>query len=224
MKADQLTSIFHTTEQAIRHLLSGFVVTAVSLLSIANPKPIFVFGTENPIIALTGIGVVGFLVYSIYRIASWAIIDCIAFYLGLSAPAVERPKKPGKKGSPDFVKRVREWLAFLSYSDPYALFLLWRYESNSGEKIDGYLSYRWAVAHFAMITAISLLISKCRHSPESLIDPYSRAAFWIGLIVLAIALWQIAFLFRVERSLYKRSKEGLIKGSTPSHSDSSDLA
>lgn len=192
MKPDQLSSIIQTTESAIRYLLSGFFVTVVSLLSIANPKPIFVYGTENPLIALSVIGAVGFVVFSIYRIAAWVAFDGAAFLLGWSAPATER--------------------VGLNYSKPYSKFLLWRFQSDFGKEIGGYLTYRWSVAHFSVIAAGSLILSKLLHSPTSIIEPYSRATFWTGLIILAVALWQIAFLFRVERSLYDRSEEFGNKG------------
>lgn len=199
MKPDQLSSIIQTTESAIRYLLSGFVVTGVSLLSLANPKPIFAYGTENPLIAIAGIGAVGFVAFSIYRLAAWSLFDGAAFLSRLSAPAVERTN--------------------LFYSEPYSKFLLWRFHSDFGKEIGGYLTYRWSVAHFSMVTAISLISCKFVHSQNSLIHPHSSEACWAGVIIFAFALWQISFLFRVERSLYIRTKKESIGGVIPIHSN-----
>lgn len=186
---DKLLSLISSVESAIRHLLSGAVIATIWVLSRKDAACIVVQALDHLGFAAACVVVIGFAVFSIYRLALWILGDCIAFREKWSAPAfLSKEFKESDRG----------------YARPYARFLEWRYwdEPPMPDKLSGYLNYRWSVAHFAVVSAAACLIISFWFAQDgSHLDDYSCIARLVGLAVFVFGLVQVRFLYNVEREL-----------------------
>lgn len=166
---------------------------------------------SQPVIAATLIGFLGLGAYTVYRMVLWTIVDGLVWLAGWSAPSLHR--------------RSDINCLQISYSNPYAWFLSWRYgqqkEPASGSQqtpgLSDYLHYRWASVHFTTICSIAVAIACQFCHSESIL--YANA-YWVIIIsafCIILSGWQLAFLFRVERDLMYAHEE-------PPHSEIEKLA
>lgn len=193
MLMDKLAGLISNIELSIRHLLSGVAVYAIYLLGLCEPTPHIEWIAEHPVLAAFIAGAVGFTVYSLYRIVFWVVGDGIAWQLGISAPSLERA--PSQQ----------------LYHGAYASFLLWRRKTGFDEALNGYLHYRWAVVHFTYIVTFSLWFALANREPDSIIQQWQCYVVSASVVLLIVAVWQSSFLFRVERELYARKRNGEIQ-------------
>ena len=134
--------------------------------------------------------VVGFLAFIMYRMIAWQLMDGV-FWIGKqSAPALYSTWSWTNPG----------------YDNPYAEFLLWRYSKKLTEPLSGYLTYRWSVVHFMIVSSAALIASFFIAQTGSPVDEYKIYVFVAGIIFGLLALLQFWFLMRVERELCRKTK------------------
>lgn len=189
---DKLAGLISNIELSIRYLLSGVAVYAIYLLGLCDASAHIEWISKQPLLAAFVAGSIGFASYSLYRIVFWIIGDGLAWLSGISAPALERRDS-----------RL--------YHSAYASFLLWRRKSGFDEALNGYLHYRWAVVHFTYIVVIALWFALAYREAHSLIDVWSCNTATASAVLFVVAVWQSSFLFRVERELYSRMRNGEVQ-------------
>ncbi|MGQ7814592.1 hypothetical protein ACUTAH_02765 [Metapseudomonas furukawaii] len=182
---DQLASLISNIELAIRYLLSGVAICVIYLVSLADPVPPIMLIVDHPGLSAFMAGVIGFTVYSLYRLLFWIVGDGVAWKMGLSAPGLYRS---------------------CLYHRPYARFLVWRRDNAFSTTLNGYLHYRWAVTHFTYIVAFALCFALAYRQDGSLVDLWASSLRSIIGVLFLLATWQASFLFRLERELYKRDR------------------
>jgi hypothetical protein len=184
---DKLISLVSRLEAAIRYLLSGAVISTIWTISLNDPWTILQLALSNQVLAGFCVALIGFTAFSIYRLLLWVIGDYIAWKCKASAPILF------------FEEGV-------SYPKPYTKFLRWRHSEDLPQSLSGYLTYRWSVAHFAVVSGlIGLLGTLAAQSNSVMVD----LRCWVlpaSLFVAAFGLWQISFLYRVERELCRDHK------------------
>lgn len=119
---------------------------------------------------------VGFIAFSFYRLRLWTVGDAIAWKLGWSAPSLLH--RNGK-----------------AYDEPYVHFLKWKYSAAVNDALVGYLSFRWAVAHFVCVSGIALLLASFLNQLGSLVPAYPVIIRGIGAACVSLGFWQCAFLY-----------------------------
>lgn len=179
---DKLISLVSSFEAAIRYLLSGAVIAVIWALSLNNPWPIAQWALSNQIAAASCVVLVGFTAFSIYRLVLWIIGDAIAWKFKASAPA-------------EFFEKG------VSYARPYAKFLRWRHSEDLPQSLSGYLTYRWSVAHFAVVSGLAGLVAALCGQSNSLVVDLRYSVLLASLGIAAFGCFQISFLYRVEREL-----------------------
>jgi len=184
---NQILGFINSLEQAIRYLLSGTTVFTILLLRLKDMSTYIGWLESHPLITAFGIIALGFTTYTIYRMIFYVVGDGIAFLLRQSAPYIMK-----ETGDSPF-----------NYARPYAKFLLWRHGESKIKRVSGYLSYRWAMTHFTLIVAFMLQFALCTYETHSIIDRCLPIVQGITIICFVIGIWQVSFLFRVERELYK---------------------
>ena len=183
-------------EQAIRYLLTGFAVAMAIFFGIEHSSTHIEQLTSNLTFSAAVMLGIGATFYIAYRTIFYVLIDGLAWQLGWSAPI--------KDG--------------FCYSRPHSNFLRWRYGSwhsdNSfgaplNKELSGYLHLRWAGAHFFFMLTILLQLLSIFRRDNSLFKQYVSDEICLCALVLfhiasfVIAIWQISFMFRVERDLYR---------------------
>lgn len=181
---ETLTKLISTIEIAIRYLLTGIVVSTVATLSTSEYHHLINWAVKNELVAAAIITAAGFASFRFYRLLLWIIGDAAAWRFGLSVPSILRTNG-------------------LSYDEPYAFFLKWRYSGEINNELSGYLTFRWAAAHFVSISGAALLIASLLNQEASFFSEHTKFIGATGVISLTLGLWQCAFLYRVERDLCK---------------------
>lgn len=179
---DKLISLVSSLEAAIRYLLSGAVIATIWVMSLNDPWTILQLALSNQVPTALCVALIGFTVFSIYRLVLWVVFDFIAWKLNASAPA---------EYSVDGV----------SYAKPYAKFLRWRHSEDLPQSLSGYLTYRWSVAHFALVSGLAGLVAALIGQSNSVMVDLRCWVLPASLIVAVFGLRQIFFLYRVEREL-----------------------
>nr|WP_143023863.1 hypothetical protein [Pseudomonas benzenivorans] len=179
---DTLTKLISTIEIAIRYLLTGAVVSAVVTLSCAEYWRWFAWAAENEAMTAIIVTAVGFVAFTLYRLVLWTAGDAIAWKLGWSVPSLLH--RNGK-----------------AYDEPYAHFLKWRYSGAVGDALGGYLAFRWAVAHFASVSGVTLFAASLLNQEASWVSEYAVSIGVLGVACFSLGFWQCAFFYRVERNL-----------------------
>jgi hypothetical protein len=183
---DKFLSLISSIESAIRYLLTGAAVAALWVISRDNAACIAEWTEDHLEAVMAATAVLGFAVFSIYRLMLWIIGDCVAYRAEWSVPAKLR-----KKGECD-------------YAGPYARFLEWRYWDKPGlpEKLSGYLNYRWSVTHFAIVSAATCLAMAFGFAQSgSILYEYRWPAGIMSVVVLVFGFLQARFLYKVEGEL-----------------------
>ena len=181
---DTLTKLISTIEIAIRYLLTGTVISAVATLSTNEYQGLTNWAVTNELVAAAAITAVGFASFTFYRLALWIVMDAIAWKLRWSVPSLLHTNG-------------------ITYDEPYAFFLKWRYSGAINHELSGYLAFRWAAAHFVSISGLALFIASLLNQEASFLSAHAILARVLGFIFLILGLWQCAFLYRVERNLYR---------------------
>lgn len=181
---DTLTKLISTIEIAIRYLLTGTVISVITILSINEYQSLTDWAVKNELVATAAITAVGFISFTFYRLALWIVMDAIAWKLRWSVPSLL-------------------YTNGIAYDEPYAFFLKWRYSGAINHELSGYLAFRWAAAHFVSVSGLALCFASLFNQEASLLSAYTILARALGLIFLILGLWQCAFLYRVERNLYR---------------------
>lgn len=184
---DKLISLVSSLEAAIRYLLSGAVIATILVMSLNDPRTIFQWALSNQVPTALCVALIGFTAFSIYRLVLWVVFDFIAWKLNASAPAEF------------FVEGV-------SYAKPYAKFLRWRHSEDLPQSLSGYLTYRWSVAHFALVSGLAGLVAALSGQSNSVIVDLRCWVLLVSFSVAAFGFWQISFLYRVERELCRDRK------------------
>lgn len=184
---DKVLSLISSVEAAIRYLLSGAVIAVLALLSVDDPGTFVAWGVANQAIAALCVLFGGFTAFSIYRLILWTIGDCIAWQFGLSAPTLY----------PSAGDR---------YARPYSRFLRWRHSDDLPQSLSGYLNFRWSVAHFVNVSALAGFVAAYFAQSQSIIGSKEIATVVISLLIFAFGVFQVAFLYRVERELCRDRK------------------
>lgn len=179
---DTLARLISTIEVAIRYLLTGAVVSAVMIFSSAEYLNGLAWVAENETMTAIIVTAIGFIAFTFYRLLLWTVGDAIAWKLGWSAPSLLHRK--GK-----------------AYDEPYVHFLKWRYSGAINDALGGYLSFRWAVAHFASVSGITLFLASFLNQDASLVSAYPVIIRAFGIACSSLGFWQCSFLYRVERNL-----------------------
>ena len=186
---DKFTS---SIELVIRYFMTGAAICAVAYISFAEPQSQLVDPWNLP---LEGAGIValsvGFCVFTIYRVTLWVFADGVFWLIGSSAPNLFTLKKP------------------LSYDKPYAHFLLWRYSDALPESLGGYLTYRWSVVHFSIVSAIAVLVASYLCADASLLHSHRCLVRLLAIVCMLLGLQQFWFLMRVERELCSLTKKAM---------------
>lgn len=84
---DKLISLVSSLEAAIRYLLSGAVIATIWVMSLNDPWTILQLALSNQVPTALCVALIGFTVFSIYRLVLWVVFDFIAWKLNASAPA-----------------------------------------------------------------------------------------------------------------------------------------
>lgn len=184
---DTLAKLISSLEIAIRYLLTGAVVSVLVVLSTEKSTAVFSSAATHLAASAFVVTTSGFAAFTVYRLLFWFVGDAIAWHFGLSAPCVFE----GRNG----------------YDEPYAQFLRWRHSDKVVEALGGYLTYRWAVAHFVSLTGASLVLSSMLSQPASPISQHSCAVAISGLVLWALGIWQSFFFYRVERNLCREDQK-----------------
>lgn len=184
---DKLISLVSSLEAAIRYLLSGAVIATIWMTSLNDPWAILQLALSNQVPAALCVAVIGFTAFSIYRLFLWVVGDFIAWICKASAPTLF------------FEEGVR-------YPKPYANFLRWRHSEDLPQSLSGYLTYRWSVAHFAIVSGLAGFIAALSGQSNSIIVDLRCGVLIVSLIVAAFGFLQISFLYRVERELCRDRK------------------
>lgn len=179
---NELAKVISTIEVAIRYLLTGAVVSAVGALSMSDYYHWFAQAAKNETAAAAVITVSGFVAFTSYRLVLWTLGDALAWKAGWSAPSLLH-----RKG--------------VAYDRPYAHFLQWRYSGDINDALGGYLTLRWAVAHFASVSGFALLLASFLHQDTSWVSAHYVLVCSVGSASFGLGLWQCAFFYRVERDL-----------------------
>lgn len=181
--------LFGNIELVIRHLLSGIAIYAIYLLSLSNPTCHIEWISRKPLLAALGMGALGFVVFSLYRITFWALGDEIAYRCKLSSTA-HAAKESGA-----------------SYAAAYAKVLAWRRGKKFDKSLSSYLHYRWAVLHFTFIVSVALVFALTNKQSNSFIDRWDTGICWLTSMCSLVAIWQAYVLFSVDGELYKTWKQ-----------------
>lgn len=179
---DKLILLISSVEAAVRYLLSGAVIAAIWVLSVNNPRPIAQWALSNQVATALCVVLIGFTAFSIYRLILWVVGDAIAWKFKASAPAEYREKG-------------------ISYARPYAEFLRWRHSEDLPQSLSGYLTYRWSVAHFAVVSGLAGLIAALCGESNSILANFRYLVLLASLVIATFGCIQISFLYRVEREL-----------------------
>jgi len=181
---DRLLGLLANLEAAIRYLLTGVVVGAVWLAAQTDPGPSVAWALMNKSAALGAVLASGFLSFVLYRLIFWAVGDYVAWWSGASAPVVLK-----RKGG--------------HYPEALARFLVWRYSENVKDSLSGYLTYRWAISHFAVVSAVALVVGLYYRKDGSFLGAHCTAIGWVAGICFVFGLFQCWLLFCVERELFR---------------------
>lgn len=192
---DKIAGLISNIELFIRYLLSGVAIYAIYLLGLCDSSAHITWISKQPLLAAFIASTIGFTLYSIYRLVFWIIGDGIAWFLGLSAPSIDRIKGES------------------NYAPSYAKFLIWR-RKDFNETLNGYLHYRWAVVHFVNIVAAALIFALVNKEVGSIIAIWHCYTVAAASLCLLAAMWQSCFLFRLERELYNLDRIKLHKTTT----------
>lgn len=185
-----IANIISSLETAIRYLLTGATVVVIAVLSRDDYGGFLAWGVFHPQSTLLASAFAGFLAFTVYRMAFWVVGDGIGFIFGWSAPSANFLEELGCR-----------------YDKRYAVFLEWRQSVDSKASYNGYLSYRWAAAHYCLLTSICLFAAGCLSSPGSWIKNHDCGVLSTGLGLLILGSAQVFFLFLVERTLFERWKK-----------------
>jgi hypothetical protein len=178
----------NSIELAIRYLMTGFVVGFAVWMSCSRPDEFTEWAVEKP--ELTGIAALaaGFTAFIIYRLFFWIFADGLFWFFKVSAPALYRHPGPG-------------------YHAPFADFLIWRYSGVLKEQLSGYLTYRWSVVHFVIVSASVLGFASLLSAPTARVAGYAPYVEFGSVVTFVLAIWQFHFLLRVERELCRTTKK-----------------
>lgn len=175
-------------ERVFRYFLTGVVVIAAMYAS--HPVVFQTIQRAWPLDSLWELSILavvtGMVVYAVYRLFGYAVIERIADWRQWSGPS--------------------SWIEHSEYHDRYARFLYCRHISQCHKTISTYLFYRWSLVHFVFILGVAIA-SCCAASAGSLIDsvPFGRLLSGAGgLMVILLSLAQQRFLFKLERGLFGR--------------------
>lgn len=182
----KVLDVVSSIEAAIRYLLTGISLWIIAAGGLERPDCLFDWVQDHQTVAGALIVASGFAAFSFYRLIFWVGGDLVSWWTGQSAPSL-------------FGKR------YGFYDQPYTKFLEWRHSKKVTASLGGYLTYRWSVAHYSVITAVTLWIWCVVAAQPSLINTHPCVAFWIATGMFIIGVWQQWFLFRVERDLCRRS-------------------
>lgn len=185
---DKLVGLISNIELAIRYLLSGIAIYTIYLLRLTEPRPYFQWIVEHSLLAFFISAVLGFTVYSFYRILFFILGDGVAWLIKISAPSLD-------KGDDCF------------YHNAYSKFLQWRRSAKFDEALNGYLHYRWALVHYIIIVGFALLFALIYRESGSIIDKWPYHFGTLTIICLIAGFWQCSLLFRLERELYRTDRE-----------------
>jgi hypothetical protein len=183
----KLISLVSSLEAAIRYLLSGALIAVIWMISLNDPWTILQMALSNQVPAGLCVALIGFTAFSIYRLFLWVVGDFIAWKCKASAPILF------------FEEGV-------SYPKPYTKFLRWRHSEDLPQSLSGYLTYRWSVAHFAVVSGLTGLFASLAGQSNSVMVDLRCWVLPVSLSVAAFGLWQISFLYRVERELCRDCK------------------
>lgn len=174
-------------EIAIRYLLTGSVVSLLVVFARTDYESVLKSAAEKETIS-AGIAIfAGFIAFTLYRLVLWTLGDFIAWKIGWSAPSVFPHKG-------------------LGYDKPYVSFLKWRQSDAVNDRLGGYLTYRWAVAHFASVAGIAAILGAYLSQSGSFLQAHMSLTYSLGLAALGFGMWQTSFLYRVERNLCQQAK------------------
>lgn len=182
---EKLLTLITSVEAAIRYLLTGAVVTAIWLLSLNDPNPVLCWAQSNQVPAALCVAVIGFTAFTVYRLLFWVVIDPIAWKCKASVPSLFSHEGRG-------------------YDRPYAQFLRWRHSKDLPESLSGYLLYRWAVAHFVVVTGLAGILAAWLGQSSSFVASWRSYFVVPSLVFIILGIWQCFFLFRVERELCRQ--------------------
>lgn len=191
---DKLMSLISSLEAVIRYLLSGAVIATMFVMSLNESRIIFQWALSNQVPTALCVALIGFTAFSLYRLFLWTVFDFIAWKFNASAPALFPVEG-------------------VSYAKPYAKFLRWRHSKDLPQSLSGYLTYRWSVAHFAVVSGLAGLGAALSGQSDSVIVDLQCWVLLGSISVVAFGFWQIYFLYRVEKELcYDRNALPLTEG------------
>lgn len=181
-------SLTNSIEVVIRYFMTGVAICSAIYLS-QHELPAFSKTFCESYQLAVGIAlVVGFFSFAIYRVISWHIIDYWAWKSGLSA-LVHFPAGDDKYCA----------------SGPFAGFLLWRYKDSIPRSLGGYLTFRWSMIHFLIITSLSWLVATFTATSTSFIGAHQGYICSSALIIFGFSWRQFVYLLKVERDLCKKT-------------------
>lgn len=181
-----LDRLANNIDLLIRYLMTGIVVSATLLASRADGPDLLKAFSSNP--ELSGVAVIsiGFCAFTLYRVIAWTLLDGFFWLAEQSAPAI-------------FTKKKR-----CGYHAPFAKFVDWRYSGKVSDGLGGYLTYRWAVIHFLLVSTTSIEIAAHNSECGSWLHKHAGEACYLVLPFFCLAFWQFWFLLRVEKELCKK--------------------
>lgn len=184
---DSLGNLFSNFTYIIRYILTGAVVSTVVVLSKSNWMRLLTWASVNQLASFAIIVSVGFLVFTLFRVLSWTILDSLTWHTGLSAPSIISP--------PRCIGYFCWIIPRCSYALPYAHFVTWRYSREFSKRLSGYLRMRWSVAHFVLLFGITLLLASQLAQHLSPVSSNAWLVLALGLVCFVLGIWQC--LFRV---------------------------
>jgi hypothetical protein len=170
----------------IRYLMTGIVVSAALLASRADGLDLLEIFAAHPELSGVAVITIGFCAFTLYRVIAWAILDGFFWLTKQSAPSIFTAKKA------------------CGYHAPFAKFVEWRYSGKVSDGLGGYLTYRWAVIHFLLVSTTSIAIASYISQCGSWLHTYANRAPYLASPFFCLALWQFWFLLRVERELCRK--------------------
>lgn len=182
-----INPLITSVEQFIRYLLSGAAIYAVYLLSIVNYEKHLLKIIENPVIAIVGISIIGFICFSLYRAVVWIIIDFPFNWLGLSVMTIEKNQS---------LSNNNRMIVLLSN------YILWRKSKNVRKKLSEYLYYRWSIVHFNMIVSIALWHAVFNKDENSIVDQWILYTWVLCGLLTFTAILNLYVMCGVERKIY----------------------
>ncbi|MDM8006047.1 MAG: hypothetical protein QUV05_07870 [Phycisphaerae bacterium] len=126
-------------EELFRYALTGGLLFV--LVVAKRPELVEKVKEVSPVYAMVMVIAVGMAIYGIYRVVLWVTLERLLYWLNASAPSTYRQPHEGR------------WCRFSACN---GRFLETRFTEEAIKRFD-YLYHRWAITHFALLSAVLFL-------------------------------------------------------------------